>query len=519
MFSKCTHIRGRFLPAPGFSILFRRRTGLTSLVAALAAVGGLFLSGGCVTEPATGSYNSVQTFDQPRYGDAARKSFAYHGIKRNPVVLIHGFLGSNLASSLDGSPVWGVFRAGRPAAAEIRRLAWPMTTGVINASSCDLSVEPASIMAEPTAEIAGLRFTLPGYDRALAMLEAMGYAGANKPLSPQIDHPTLFTFSYDWRGDIPGNARRLGEFLRAKRAEISRRNRTTYGVNDYEVKFDLVAHSMGGLIARYYLMYGEKDLPEGDQPPVPDWSGADLVEKMIAVGTPNDGYLDTFVELNNGLSMSPGGPHYPAALLGTYPAIYQMLPGESGGEVVLQHNGKPLDIFDFELWRRYRWGLASPAMDSDLAVILPEIGSPQIRRDIALDHLRLALERARRFRRAMAVDSTPPDNVMLILFAGDAAATSHTVEVGPDGSLKVTDYEAGDGKILASSARFDRFVTGEPLSFPPVHWRAVIHLPAAHMGFFSEALFQDNASYWLLLVPTAEKRQKFTCPKMSAELR
>ena len=42
-----------------------------------------------------------------------------------------------------------------------------------------------------------------------------------------------------------------------------------YGVRDAPVKFDIVAHSMGGIVARYAMMYGGADLPaDGSLPPL-----------------------------------------------------------------------------------------------------------------------------------------------------------------------------------------------------------------------------------------------------------
>ncbi len=46
---------------------------------------------------------------------------------------------------------------------------------------------------------------------------------------------------------------------------------------------------MGGLIARYFLMYGGKDLDEIADIENPGWEGAELVENVVLIGTPNAG--------------------------------------------------------------------------------------------------------------------------------------------------------------------------------------------------------------------------------------
>ncbi len=69
----------------------------------------------------------------------------------------------------------------------------------------------------------------------------------------------LLPFAYDWRLGCADNAGRLAEFI----ASIQRR------YHDPSLKVDIVAHSMGGLIARYYILYGGGDAP-GERIPSPD---------------------------------------------------------------------------------------------------------------------------------------------------------------------------------------------------------------------------------------------------------
>jgi triacylglycerol esterase/lipase EstA (alpha/beta hydrolase family) len=57
-----------------------------------------------------------------------------------------------------------------------------------------------------------------------------------------------------------------------------------FGIKDHDVKFDIVAHSMGGLVARYYLRYGTQDLPPDGSLPELTWAGAQYVDNLIMVG-------------------------------------------------------------------------------------------------------------------------------------------------------------------------------------------------------------------------------------------
>ena len=59
------------------------------------------------------------------------------------------------------------------------------------------------------------------------------------------------------------------------------RNKRGVSVKNYDVKFDIIAHSMGGVLARYYLQYGSSDLPLDGSLPEVTWEGSKYIDKMI----------------------------------------------------------------------------------------------------------------------------------------------------------------------------------------------------------------------------------------------
>ncbi len=474
----------------------------------LAVAAGLFglVAAGCASS-AVGSYQSFGVYDRVLRSEPLHEAIAFHGPERNPVVLIHGFLGSQLVDSADGRMLWGRFTPELPPEDELIRLAHPMGQDRPLAALTD-TVQAVAVLDVADVRLAGLRFRLPGYSEAIRQLGMAGFETGGSAGDP----PSLYVFSYDWRRDIVENAIRLDRFLKEIRQRLQREYARLYGVENYDVQFDLIGHSMGGLIGRYYLMYGAQDLPADGSPPKLDWGGSRLVDKLLQVGTPNDGYLDTLSEMISGLVLARGAPTWPAGVITTFPSYYQMLPGVSGGRVRYVGTGQEVDIFDPVVWVRHGWGLADPANDRYWKKMLPGMTGSSDRRATALEHLGKCLARARQLREALAVPADPPGDVMMFLFTGDAVETASLLEIDPDsGRVARTGYGAGDGKVLTSSARFDRVSANPrlPFSQSPVRWQGVYHVRAAHMGLFDSVDFRHNFRYVLLMQTSPEQRRRF----------
>ena len=484
------------------------------LFASLTALFVVIATGCSSTDSSTGSYNSAAVFDRPLYSTIARNSMAYEGIYRNPVIVVHGFLGARLKSTTTGDTVWGNI-SGRETISgfadyQLRQLALPMAQGKTLKELKD-HIYASELLESFTVRVLGMEFNVNAYNKMLDMLRDAGYNQEGKPLPKNKHFYSLFAFYYDWRRDIPENAARLHEFILQKRAYIQQEYKKLYGIDNYNVQFDVIAHSMGGMVSRYYLCYGNQDLPADGSMPKLDWFGSNYIDKLIVVGTPNAGYLDTFVELTGGLQIDPDAPVLPPAVIGTFPTYYQMLPLTSTRSVVYADDlkGKPVDLFDPQIWIKNKWGLAATDNDEVLKKILPNVKTPMERRAIALDHLAKCLKRAKQFTDALRVDATPPDDVNLYLFLGDAVPTRRTAAVNRDtGSFEITDFEAGDGKVLASSARLDEREGRKwtPFMQSPVKWQTIVHLNAAHMGITLSQEFADNVVFFLLENPTKSQQ-------------
>jgi hypothetical protein len=467
---------------------------------AVAVLGALLT--GC---SATGSYTSEITYNNAIYGRIAKDATAYEGIKRNPVIVVHGFLGAKLVNHKTKKNVWGDFKGINAFAVsndEIRELSYPMGYKVPLRQLHD-DIVPSELMEDAKISVLGISFELAAYKSLVDILVKGGYYPASRPLPKNRHFNSLFLFAYDWRRDLAENAARLHRYIQVKRRYLQLKYEQRYGIKNFDVQFDIIGHSMGGLVTRYYLRYGNQDLPADGSMPKLDWRGSKYVDRAIIVGTPNAGYLDTFLE------MLQGGI-FPPAALGTLPTYYQMLPTPESKSIIYTDN-KPVDIFDPLVWVKMKWSLVAPNQAEALAIMLPKVKSIGERRKIALDHLTKCLKRARQFQQAMAIKSTPPKDVKLYMVAGNAVKTTRRAHVDrKTGKIVKIDYAPGDGKVLSSSVMFDLRAGNRGLHYltTPIKWSGIILLRAAHMGLLTAPAFEDNVLFMLLMERTREELQE-----------
>ena len=434
----------------------------------------------------------------------------YHGRDRNPIIVIPGILGSRLTNPIGGEIIWGAFTGdfADPATPEGARLtALPFREGEPLRESVD-AIQSEGVLDSLKISLFGVPISAQAYRNILGTLGAGGYRDEELGMST-IDygdeHFTCFQFPYDWRRDNVENARRLKEFIVEKKAYVEAEFEKRYGPSDRGVKFDIVAHSMGGLLTRYFLRHGDQDLPADGSLPELTWEGAEYVERAVLVGTPNAGSAEALVQLVNGIYFAPFLPEYGPGVLGTMPSIYQLLPRSRHRPIVKDARPQDAagDLFDPAVWERFGWGLASREVDEELSWLMPDVPDARTRRRVALDHLRKCLERARHFNEVMDQPAKLPEGLTLALYAGDAVETKAVVHVTATGDLVRYDSGPGDGTVLRTSALHDERVGGvwEPTLKTPIDWSAVTFVFADHIGLTKSALFTDNVLYYLLEAP------------------
>ena len=215
-------------------------------------------------------------------GQVARTyGYGVSGHTLEPIVLVPGFLGSTLVDRDSGHELWGLFLAGeqRIWRADVqRRLALPMTGGDSLAELRD-AVEPSGAMANAEIHIVGHRFVVNAYP-GLLMAILHGLSGAKtddatpsqselrestRAMQGAID-PRIHSVAYDWRRDLVESTLALEEAITA-----AHQQKLDMGLRGEAARVDVVAHSMGTLIARYYLRYGTQLLADDGSLPRLTW--------------------------------------------------------------------------------------------------------------------------------------------------------------------------------------------------------------------------------------------------------
>lgn len=359
-----------------------------------------------------------------------------HAQGKNPVILIPGLIGSELVNGKNGEVVW--FRAQRAKDDDLRLPISPVLSRNRD------SLQPRDVLR--TIKI-GIFPKADVYESFAKAMEAGGYI-EGKWLNPPVKgyENTFYVFAYDWRRDNVENARLLTRQIQALKRKLKRP----------DIKFDVVAHSMGGLITRYAAMYGDVDLPAGGRKAVPTWAGARNFRKIFLLGTPNEGSVLSLNSLANGVSIFGISINLPFIQnltkfdLFTIPSTYQLLPPD-GTLKAYDENLKPLkiDLYDPATWTKYGWNVIE---DKNFA---KEFSSAEQRS--ARAYFVTVLRRAKALQDALNAPSRGEIPVSINLVGSDCKSTLDAIVIYPGEKgkgwktiFKADSFERTDGQKVTS---------------------------------------------------------------------
>jgi pimeloyl-ACP methyl ester carboxylesterase len=400
----------------------------------LQALGASAVSAGCSLLPA----NKLER--RPRWFSPAEP--------RPPVVFIHGAFGSRLRNRRTRKEIWPIGIADL-LVSDYDQLANPLDPDTGDAL-------PADIEAFALFDDVGV---VDFYGSLVQLLTTVGGYTLTQPETPIDDElPRLYTLLWDWRRDMAAAARQLDELIEQVRVAHQAPG----------LKVDLVAHSSGGLVARYYLLHGAAPLPECD-PSRPTFAGAAKVDRAVAIGVPELGMARAAAALIRGepVVLNRVGPE----VLSTSASTCQLLPH---GENVwlLDAAGKPItaDACDPETWRSFEMGVFDPQVRSRVRRKAGGGARGRARVGLLERGFELRLAHALQFRAAIR-SAAIPEEVAYYTIGGDCRPTQARLLVElPGGNPAVRvwpkdirarrvalDYdrlmlEHGDGMVTRSSS-------------------------------------------------------------------
>lgn len=213
----------------------------------------------------------------------------------NPVILIPGIMGTSISKNYsDNLELWP-----NPS-----KLLFSITDSfmkdlALKADGTEYPERPmhlGDIIRKVDVDILGIKYTSHSFDGLIDELTSNGYK----------EGENLFVFPYDWRKSNKDSA----DNLKDKIAEILKETGAQ--------KVDIVAHSMGGLVAKKYIAD----------------NGASYINQLVFIGTPHLGAPNAFKALMYGDDMgirfgfSILNPSIVKTITQNMPGVFELLPSQ-----------------------------------------------------------------------------------------------------------------------------------------------------------------------------------------------
>lgn len=434
--------------------------------------------------------------------DRSQQAVTYARVTRPddqpPLILVPGAFGSSLRECSSGREIWPVSDS-RLLFSDYRELALPIDPATLEPDAND--AEAYAVFRE------GLGHDF--YGGVIDMLRRVGGYERCVPGTPPRSSGGcgLYLDLYDFRLDNVRAARGLADLIARIRADRG----------DPRLKVDVVAHSNGGMVARYYVRHGAQELPATGMPE-PTYAGAAAIRRLLLVGTPSLGTLQPVLSLLRGEEI--GLRRIPPEVVATCTGITEMMPHPAVPWLIdLQGSRVDADLYDIATWRDFGWSLFDPNIAE--RTIANHGGGAEGRRylDMLREYLARNLVRGQQFANSFATRPDPRD-VPTWVFGGDCEPTLARLVVENVGNRcrareRVADIAAPAARDLERLMHEpgDSVVTRSSLLGRRALDAAAPHgmeesLQSAHTLFFCEqhqqltgnASFQDNMLHALFSV-------------------
>lgn len=411
-----------------------------------------------------------------------------------PLVLIHGSLGSKLQLSENKEQVWP---------GKINDLIfsdYKILANVIDAESLsvDLSViEPYAIFDS----FSGISI----YDEIIETLSTYGGYHLSEVTQAPKNGRNMYVFIYDWRQDNVYNAQQLASFIDA-----------VLKLNPSHENLDVVAHSMGGLILRYYQRFGSKDVLADLMTPnqsISTETQANKIRHAIFLGTPQLGSVKPIDRLKAGFDFNLR--NIPVEVQISMPSIYQLLPYPNSSWLVdLNRQDVNFNLYDPESWKKQKWSIYNPEIQKRIikAADSEENGKKEVEK--LKQFFQLQLNRAEAFWQSLSPQYEVAHEGFVILGGSCNQTLNKLIAEEKDGQLifhheirrhlgqvqeqKNILFEPGDGQVSKSSllGLIQNTQTGQTEQIIKVKYP--IFVCEDHFKLTQNLTFQDNLLHVLL---------------------
>jgi len=321
------------------------------------------------------------------------------GREQPPLIVIPGAFGSRLVDTRTGAELWPRSSA---------RLLFS-NYKLLEVEIDEDTLDPVGGLVRPS-EVFREGLGQDFYGRILDTLEQVGGYRRRRPGDPvEPGQRNYYVFLYDWRLDNVAAVAGLHKLIQRIRAD--------YG--DPHLQLDVLAHSNGGLLARYYARFGASDVLAAPDAR-PSFAGAPAIRRLL-LGTPNLGSMQPVLSHVRGEEI--GLRHIPAEVVATTSGAPQLMPHPAVPWLVdVRGDTIASDIFDIATWRDYGWSIFDPRVRARSAA--RKGGGAAGRRYMAIleQYLARHLQRGRNF---LLLMSQPGDSrdVRPFVFGGDCDAT------------------------------------------------------------------------------------------------